>query len=494
VDLFGVDIASQPDPKAAMLACLHPDDRAAAEAELAEALAGRSGYRTRFRAVHPTQGERHIFACGEVERDSSGRAVSMIGVNWDVTDQVRVEAELRKAKEAAENATRAKATFLAMMSHEIRTPLNGIIGMTDALLPDVDRGNRNAVETIRRSGEVLLAVLNDILDFSKIEAGKLELEQRVCDLEPVLGDLGALFARLTKEKGLTLKVELEPGIGRLVCDPLRLRQILSNLVSNAVKFTAEGTVTVSGRRLPADPRFPLGAVALDVVDSGIGIPADKVDRLFKEFSQVDAGTTRRYGGTGLGLAISRRLAEAMGGEISVQSVQGRGSTFTVALPLPTALQLATVQAAEPSREVAVLDASRLKGVRVLLAEDNAINRRVAVALMSKMGVEVHAVENGREALRAWGQGGWDLIVMDMQMPELDGLEATRAIRAAEAEGAFQAIPILAMTANASAEDRRTCLEAGMDEVVTKPTTRAALQSALVRLLVPAPATAHRASA
>jgi PAS domain S-box-containing protein len=492
VELYGVDVAAQTDPLQAMLRCVHPEDRASAREALEEALAGRAGYRTRFRVLHPSRGERHLFACGEVERDGAGRPVSMVGVNWDVTDQVRVEDELRAAKESAENATRAKATFLATMSHEIRTPLNGIIGMTDALLPDVDRGNRNAVETIRRSGEVLLAVLNDILDFSKIEAGKLELEQRVCDLEQLLGDLAALFARLTREKGLHLKVAVAPDVGQLVCDPLRLRQVLSNLVSNAVKFTAQGTVSVSCHRLPADAKHPLGAVALEVSDTGIGIPADKVDRLFKEFSQVDASTTRRYGGTGLGLAISRRLVEAMGGAISVRSEAGRGSTFSVVLPLPTAEQLATVQAAEPPRDAPVLDASSLRGVRVLLAEDNAINRRVAVALLGKMGVEVHAVENGRLALEAWRRGGWDLIIMDMQMPELDGLEATRAIRAAEAAGALQTIPILAMTANASPEDRRLCLQAGMDEVVTKPATRASLQSALVRALTPA--TARRASA
>jgi PAS domain S-box-containing protein len=493
-ELYGVDIASQPDPQQAMLDCMHPDDRAPAARALADALAGTAGYRTRFRVLHPTQGERHIFACGEVERDGAGRAVSMIGVNWDVTDQVRVEDELRQARDAAEKAASAKTAFLAMMSHEIRTPLNGIIGMTDALLPEVDRGNRNAVETIRRSGEMLLAVLNDILDFSKIEAGKLELEPQACDLTQVLTDLRSLYEHAAEEKGLRLVVELKPDLGRLVCDPLRLRQVLGNLVSNAVKFTSQGSVTVTGRRLPPEPMFPQGSVALDVIDTGIGIPADKVDLLFHEFSQLDAGTTRRYGGTGLGLAISRRLVEAMGGGISVASTARKGSTFTVVLPLPTQAQLDSAGVASPAQEVLVLDASSLKGSRALLAEDNSINRRVAVALMSKMGMEVLPVENGREAVAAWRRGGWDVVVMDMQMPELDGLGAARAIRDEEEARGLEATPILAMTANAFAEDRQACLEAGMNEVVTKPTTRAALQSALVRLLARARRASQRASA
>jgi PAS domain S-box-containing protein len=482
-ELYGVDLTRQAQPFQALLACLHPDDRASAASALAAALAGSAGYRTRFRALHPTRGERHIFACGEVERDGSGRPVSMIGVNWDVTDQVRVEGELRLARDQARDAVRAKAAFLAMMSHEIRTPLNGIIGMTDALLPDVDRGNRNAVETIRRSGEMLLAVLNDILDFSKIDAGKLELEARRCHLEQVLGDVGSLYARLTQEKGLALKLDASAAVGPLVCDPLRLRQVLGNLVSNAVKFTAAGSITLSCRALIPTASAPAGTVAIDVADTGIGIPADKVGRLFQEFSQVDASTTRRYGGTGLGLAIARRLVDAMGGTLSVNSEAGRGTTFTVTLPLPTAEQLAAAEAAvELVEAVPVLDASSLRGRRALLADDNAINRRVAVALLGKIGLEVEAVEDGRQALTAWARGGWDVIVMDMQMPELDGLEATRLIRAAEAERGLAAIPILAMTANAFQEDRRACLEAGMNDVVTKPATRAALQSALVRLL------------
>jgi CheY-like chemotaxis protein len=292
----------------------------------------------------------------------------------------------------------------------------------------------------------------------------------------------ALYSSAFAEKGLALKVDLEPAAHWLVCDRLRLRQVLGNLVSNALKFTDHGQARVSARLLGPGSAFPAGAVSIGVEDTGIGIAPGKLGSLFKDFSQGDASTTRRYGGTGLGLAIASRLVEAMGGTLTVASEAGRGATFTAVLPAATAAQVEVARRVDSSGATAELDLSPLEGRRVLLAEDNVINRRVAVALLTRLGLEVKAVENGREALEAWAGGSWDAVVMDVQMPELDGLQATRAIRAEEARRGARPTPILAMTASAFLEDRRACLAAGMNEMVTKPTTLHALQGALVRVL------------
>ena len=478
-ELLGVDISGRPDARAAYLACVHPEDRRRVGRELRAALAQERAFRFRFRTIHPTKGERHIFASGELERDERGRAVAMIGVNWDVTEQARAEETLRQARDASEAASRAKAAYLAMMSHEIRTPLGGLIGMTEELSREVGLAQRPAVDTIRRSGEALLALLNDVLDLSKMEAGKLELEAGLCELEQLVGDVRSLYWRAAQSKGLTLSVQLAADASRLLADPLRVRQVLSNLVSNAVKFTAHGGVAIRSWRGEADDAFPSGSLALEVSDTGIGIPADRLGRLFQEFSQADITTSRRYGGTGLGLAISKRLVSAMSGRISVSSVAGQGSTFVVKLPQVSEEQLSTASAASRA-EPAELEGLSLPGCRVLLAEDNPINRRVAVGLLERLGCQVHPVENGREAVDAWRAGEWDVVVMDMQMPELDGLEATRRIRELEEKERRTPILIVAMTANAFKEDRDACLAAGMNDVVTKPATKKSLHAALAR--------------
>ena len=481
VELLGVDLSSQPDVRAAYIRCVHPGDRRRLRREFIAAITGQQALRTRYRTLHPTKGERHVFASGEMEYDEAGRAVGMLGVNWDVTEQARAEEELRRARDASDAASQAKARYLAMMSHEIRTPLVGIIGLTEALSREVGLVHRPTVETIRRSGDALLAVLNDVLDLSKMEAGRLELEARLCDVEQLVGDVRSLYGRVAQAKGLAMTVQLDAGAMQLIADPLRLRQVLSNLVSNAVKFTAKGEVAVCARVAPPNERFPSGTLLLEVSDTGIGIPQQGLARLFQEFSQVDVGTSRRYGGTGLGLAISKRLVVAMGGTLSVSSVEGQGTTFTVRIPLTTAEKLAAARRVEREERVEV-NAERLQGCRVLLAEDDAVNRRVAVGLLERLGCHVHAVENGRDAVETWRQGGWDVVVMDMQMPELDGLEATRLIREVEDQERLGPTPILAMTANTFAEDKEACLTAGMNDVVTKPATKSGLHAALVRLV------------
>ena len=624
---------------------VHPEDRQRGHEEIQRALAGEAEFDTEFRVLWPDGSVHNIRAHSIVQRDAAGKPLRMIGTNWDITERKRAEAELMETNRQLEAATAransmatqaelasaAKSEFLANMSHEIRTPMNGVIGMTGLLLDtSLTNEQRRYAEIVRSSGESLLGLINDILDFSKIEAKKLDLETLDFDLASLLDDFAATLAVRAHEKGLELICGTEPAVPPLLRgDPGRLRQIFSNLAGNAVKFTATGEVAVLVSLVAETETDALLRFA--VRDTGIGIPKDKLGLLFNKFSQVDASTTRRFGGTGLGLAISKQLSEMMGGEIGVESQEGKGSEFWFTARLgkqsegvraeappqvelrhvrvlivddnttnreilntrlaswgmrpkesqdgPEALRslyraleesdpfrLAVIDMQMPGMDGEALgrairadqrladtrmvmltslgtrgDARRLeqigftgyltKPVRhrefrnvlslalierdrttptlrpvvtrhtaresgsqfegrkgsILLAEDNITNQQVALGILRKLRLRADAVANGAEAIKALQTVPYDLVLMDVQMPEMDGLEASRQIRDSHSPVLNHAVPIIAMTARAMQGDRDRCLQAGMDDYVTKPIEVTILVRALEKWLPGNPA-------
>ena len=409
------------------------------------------------------------------------------GVGWWREYLLRKEflthTALEQSRAAAEHLARTKSDFLATMSHEIRTPMNGVLGMNELLIDsNLTPQQRTWAKAVQASGQHLLAVLNDVLDVSKIESGYLTLEEVDFDPGKVVADAMSMFAQPAIAKGLTLVAQLAPpdSIPGLRGDPLRLRQILANLISNAVKFTAQGEVVVS---LEVLSREALGTtLRFCVQDTGIGILPQARGQIFEQFSQADSSTTRRYGGTGLGLAICRQLVVLMGGRIDVESVPGQGSRFVVELRLPLARQIGATDVATPSSDGAPLSAglAPLQGM-ILLVEDNPVNQSVAAAMLNRLCLQWQLAENGAIAVQRVQEQRYDLVLMDCQMPVMDGYEATAAIRRLPM-GRGASLPIVALTANAAQGESERCLAAGMSAFMAKPISLASLRATLAHWL------------
>jgi PAS domain S-box-containing protein len=623
--LYGIEPAAFDGSFEGWRSRIHADDVSRLGIEGAEAREGKKPLNTSYRIIRPDGEEREIRACAHVQRDANGCAIRMVGVNWDVTAERRAQSEIVRARDQAERlnhqleealaranrfaqeagaATVAKSEFLANMSHEIRTPLNAVIGMSGLLLgSDLSKEQREFAETIRSSGDGLLGLLNDILDYSKIESGRLDLEERPFDLRECIESALDVLSGRAAEKGIDLLSAIGPGVPESIAgDETRLRQVLVNLLSNAVKFTSEGEVCLSISLVEQSGKDV--RLRFTVRDSGIGIPADRMDRLFKSFSQVDASTTRQYGGSGLGLAICKRIVELMNGRIWVESTGPAGSVFCVEMSAPAATAK-TSRAVSPSvlagRRILIVDDSEASGrilgqqaagwgmmprivssgrealallaqrqvfdlalidlempdmngaelvaairptlsafklpiamltrrgrprlaeelgiaacvskpvraaalfdvfvqivhgspsrpvvapegaalgvdhpLTILLAEDNPVNQRVAILMLQRLGYRADLAANGREALEAVQRQRYDLVFMDVQMPDMDGLQAAREIRSSVDEG--RRPRIVAMTANASTNDRDNCFAAGMDDFLTKPVRSEDLRTAIL---------------
>ena len=464
---------------------VHPDDREAAQARWEHSVATGEPFRTEYRLNRPDGREVWAFSGSELIKGDDGRVNGLLGVLKNITSRKNVEEATIRARDLAEAANRAKSEFLANMSHEIRTPLNGVMGVASALSrTDLTPAQSEMVGLIETSGQTLEAILADVLDLARIESGRLELKPEPFDLAASLRSAAALFRPGAQDKGLAFDLSIDATVfGAFVGDAVRLRQILCNLLSNAVKFTAHGRVSLEAATT-AD-----GQLSIAVSDTGIGFDHDVKERLFERFEQADGSITRRFGGTGLGLAISRALAEAMGGVLEAWSEPGAGSRFILTIALERCADPLAQKAAP-----AVAERAEGRAMRVLLAEDHAINRRVVELLFGGADVDLTCVENGAEAVEAAGTAAFDLILMDMQMPVMDGLTAIKAIRAAERAGRRYPVSIWALSANALPEHMAASLAAGADGHLSKPVSAEALFSALAEACAHAPVETRAQSA
>lgn len=480
---------------ARLLARIHPEDLAGLQHALNAAVSGQApqySVQYRIRTLDDTWLwlESHGMAA---ERDEAGRALRLIGVAADIQERKRSQAEAESARQLAEVANRTKTEFLANISHEVRTPLNGVMGLIRLLMDSpLSSDQRHWLTLMDDSAHTLLGLLNDVLDLSKIEAGKMSVETTPFDVADVVEQTCAPLVAQATLKPLQVDIHIHPGLsGMAQGDPGKLRQVLTNLLSNAVKFTpAHGRIRVAAR--PADSG---SGITFEVADTGIGIAPENQSRVFEAFTQADASTTRQFGGTGLGLAITARLVDMMGGAISLVSAPGQGSTFAFTLPLQMQAAASSRSSAPGNLPSAPMELEHLQskgrafdGLRVLVAEDHPINELLMCKLLDKLGCHTTVARDGQQALAAWQRGGIDLIMMDVQMPELNGLDATTEIRRLERLGRRPPTcpqlhtPIVAVTANAMAGDEAVCLSAGMDTYTSKPVSPQALMEAMAQAL------------
>ncbi len=457
----------------------HPDDADAIERAIDNYLSGKtSEYEIEHRMRHKNGSWRWILTRGDIVKDSEGKPLRWVGTNLDITDRKKAEQRVLNAKEQAEAANQVKSEFLANMSHEIRTPMNGIIGMLQLLqTTELDNEQKEYSLMALQSSNRLTRLLSDILDLSRIEAKRLEIRSEPFDLFEALDQCMKLFKPTAKQSDILLNVDIHPGVQKMVLgDPARLQQVLVNIIGNALKFTNSGQILVAASPLPTIGKEQ-ARVLFSISDTGIGIPDDTLDRLFTPFTQGSQGHTRTHQGAGLGLSICKQLIELMGGNISVESESSKGTTvhFTI-----TFLRDETPS----STDEIVEGGTRLMGTtrKILLAEDDQISSMAAIKQMEKMGFEVTAVADGRQVLEALRKESFDLILMDVQMPVIDGVEATRAVRGGEADEKNKDIPIVAMTAYAMEGDREKFLAAGMDDYLAKPVDMDELEQAIKRVM------------
>ncbi|WP_143741760.1 response regulator [Thiorhodovibrio frisius] len=461
---------------------IHPDDRPAWAAHKKTLYEANRQGELEFRILLPGGGERWIGHVCRPVLDDAGRLAGRRGSNRDISRSKKAEEDIIHAKEAAERANRSKSEFLATMSHEIRTPLNGVQGMLQ-LIKAAELGPELAeyVDIAMESSQNLLTVINDILDLSKVEAGKITIDRDGFDLDALLRSIKATFTQQAASKGLTLDLDIAPGVpAAVIGDAIRLRQVLFNLVGNAIKFTEQGAVRLDVRVLDQIDARHL-RLGFAITDTGIGIPADRIGELFSPFTQVDSSSTRRFKGTGLGLAIVKRLVNLMDGQISIESAPGQGTTvqFDIALGVAADADSITTDTAPARRPVAPGPTTAL---RILVVDDEPINAKVVTMMLGKMGYTASSAVNGRQALDALSEQPFDLVFMDISMPDMDGVEATRQIRANVAGNLDPSTPIIALTAHAMKGDRERFLAAGMDDYLPKPVEAKALREVMQRVL------------